>query len=391
MKILHIVPSYLPAHSFGGPVKAVHELCRELVRKGLDISVFTTNISLEGNPDIPLNTPRDIDGVKVTYYPATFPRSYCYSKQLADAVKRRISEFDILHIHSVYRYTTFIAARLCDRYKKPYILNPFGALDPSMIKLKSRFKKLLYMKLIENQTVNNAKAIHVASQYEKDNFELLGFKTPAVVIPRGIDLSEYPDRAEGRGLVKKYPELSGKKIILFLGRVHPKKGLDLLAGAFKKIANARDDAFLIIAGSGDGRYASKVKDLFRKNGLSGRVLFTGMLLGSDKLSAFYGSDLFVLPSYGENFGIAVLEAMACKLPVVVTGKVGLSGEVKEARAGVVTDCGQKEIAEAMLMLLNDEIMRKAMGENGRKLAQDRFTNDRVAEKVISLYQEMVKR
>lgn len=391
MKILHIIPSYVPAYSFGGPIKAVHELCKGLVRRGLDVSVFTTNITLEGNPNIPLNIPQDMDGVKVTYYPATFPRSYCYSRQLADAIKERIAEFDILHIHSVYRYTTFMAARLCDHYKKPYILNPFGALDPSMIKLKSSFKKLLYIKLIERRTINNAKAVHVASRYEKENFEQLNFKTPAIVIPRGIDLSEYSDRVKYQDLRRKYPELSGKKIILFLGRIHPKKGLDLLAAAFKKIVNKRDDAFLIIAGSGDGRYVSKIKDLFRKNGLSGRVLFTGMLLDADKLSAFYGSDLFVLPSYGENFGIAVLEAMACGLPVIITNRVGLFHDVKEYRAGIITNCDQKEIAEAMLELLDSENTGKAMGENGRRLAKDKFTNDEVADRAVRVYREILNR
>ena len=391
MKILHIIPSYVPAYSFGGPVKAVHELCKGLVRRGLDVSVFTTNITLEKNPNIPLNIPQDMDGVKVTYYPVTFPRSYCYSKQLADAIKERIAEFDILHIHSVYRYTTFIAARLCDHYKKPYILNPFGALDPSMIKLKSRLKKTLYIKLVESRAISNAKAIHVASRYEKDNYEMLGFKTPAIVIPRGVDLSEYSDCVKYQDLRKRYPKLSGKKIILFLGRMHPKKGLDLLAKAFKKIVNKREDAFLIIAGSGDEGYVSKIKNLFRKNGLSKHVLFTGMLLDSDKLSALYGSDLFVLPSYGENFGIAVLEAMACGLPVIITNKVGLFHDVKEYRTGIITNCDQKEIAKATLTLLNDESMRKAMGENGRRLAKDIFTNDEVADRAARVYREILNR
>jgi glycosyltransferase involved in cell wall biosynthesis len=367
----------------------VHGLCRSLVKQGADVSVFTTNIDQNRDLDVPLNKPVDMDGVKVYYYPVMFPRRYCYSGQLGDAIREHIPEFDIVHIHSVYLYPTTIACRWCRRYKKPYILNPFGALDPSMIKLRSSFKKQLYIRLIESRTINSAKVIHVASLYEKHNYETLGFKTPAVVIPRGIDLSEYPLHTKDQYLVKKYPFLSGKKIILFLGRIHPKKGLDLLAGAFKKIVDMRDDVFLIIAGSGDQSYVSQIKQLFKKKGLSDHVLFTGMLLDFDKLSAFYGSNMFILPSYGENFGIAVLEAMACALPVVITNKVGLSPDVKECRAGIVTNCDQEEIAEAMLELFNNENAGKAMGESGRKLVEDRFTDDEAARRAMIMYKEVI--
>lgn len=389
MKILHIVPSYIPAYRYGGPIKAVHGLCASLVKQGADVSVFTTNIGQDRDLNVPLNKPIDMDGVKVYYYPVTFPRFYCYSGQLGRAVKERIPEFDIVHIHSVYLYPTAIACRWCRRYKKPYILNPFGALDPSMIKLRSSFKKLLYIRLVESRAINSAKAIHVASRYEKGNYEMLGFKTPAIVIPRGVDLSEYEDRVKYQDLRRKYPELSGKKIILFLGRIHPKKGLDLLAAAFKKIVNARDDTFLVIAGSGDERYVSKIKNLFRKNGLSGRVLFTGMLLNSDKLAAFSGSDLFVLPSYGENFGIAVLEAMACALPVVVTNRVGLFPDIKEFNAGFITDCNSTHIADAILGLLNDDALRRNMGRNARRLAEEKFTLDHAANKMIEAYKHII--
>jgi len=141
MKILHIVPSYIPAYNYGGPIKAVHSLCASLVKHGVDVSVFTTNIDQDGDLKVPLNKPVDMDGVKVYYYPVTFPRAYCYSGELGSAVRERIPEFDIVHTHSVYLYPTAIASLWSRRHKKPYILNPFGALDPSMIKLKKQFKK----------------------------------------------------------------------------------------------------------------------------------------------------------------------------------------------------------------------------------------------------------
>jgi glycosyltransferase involved in cell wall biosynthesis len=388
MRILHITPSYLPAYEFGGPVKTVHELCAALVKKGIDVSVFTTNITLEDRKDIEVNKEYIKDGVKVTYFPISFPGQYCYSARLAETLNRRIQDFDIIHLHSVYRYTTLAGAGLCQRHNKPYILNPFGALDPSMIKLRSSFKKSLYIKLIESRAINGAKAIHVASQYEKENFEKLNFKTPAIIIPRGINLSEYSDSVKYQYLKRKYPELSGKKIILFLGRIHQKKGFNLLAAAFKRVVN-QNDAILVVAGWGEGGYVDKVKRLFKGYGICENVIFTNMLLGEDKLSAFFSSDIFILPSYGENFGIAALEAMACGLPVVTTDCVGLSPDIDEYKAGIITDCDAVEIAEALHSLLDSEDLRKSMGENGKRLVRDRFTLDKMAGRMFDMYKTVL--
>jgi len=201
---------------------------------------------------------------------------------------------------------------------------------------------------LKRRIINNAKAIHVASQYEKENYEALNFKTPAIIIPRGLDLSEYSSRAEYQDLRRKISGTFGKKSNTFPGKGPSEKRVGSIGRSVQKIVNARDDIFLIIAGSGDQNYVSKIKSLFKKKGLSKRVLFTGMLLSDDKLSAFHGSDVFVLPSYGENFGIAVLEAMACNLPVIITNRVGLSNDVKECGAGIVTNCGHEEIAGAII-------------------------------------------
>ena len=172
-----------------------------------------------------------------------------------------------------------------------------------------------------------------------------------------------------------------------MGRIHPKKGLDLLALAFAEIAKKREEIALVIAGTGEERYVKKVKTMLKDKGLSSRTVFTGLLTGKEKISALHESDVFVLPSYGENFGIAVIEAMACKLPVVVTDKVGLSLDINEYNAGIVTKCDTNEIASAILKILgnnelNEEIRIKAM-----KLVEDRFTLVKATDKMIKLYEE----
>ncbi|MCX5706529.1 MAG: glycosyltransferase [Candidatus Omnitrophica bacterium] len=390
MKILHVIPSYLPAYRYGGPVKAVHELCRGLVNKGLDISVYTTNRDFGVRQlEVPINRVVDIDQVKVTYYSTRFIRKYYYSKTLSKSLQESIHTFDLLHVHSVFVYPTLIASRLCQKSNKPYIINPLGALDPSMIKLKSGFKKMLYINLVERYNIERAAVIHVASVYEEKRLFFLGFKTPVAIIPRGIDLNDYSGN-DINWLEERYPQLKDKKKILFLGRVTYKKGFILLAQAFEMVLR-NHDAYLIIAGPSDGNYIDKVRQMFAKAGLSRNVIFTGMLLDKEKFSVLYSSDIFVLPSYGENFGIAVLEAMACKLPVVITDQVGLYPDVEEYKAGIIASCNPLKIANAILQLLNNEDMRKAMGENGRKLVEDRFTSDKIADSMANLYEKILNK
>ncbi len=391
MKILHVVPSYIPAYRHGGPVKAVHELCKALVDKGHDITVFTTNADGRKTLDIPFygDRPRIVEGVKVFYFPLTFIRWYFYAKYLWRTFKKRIPDFDLIHIHAVFLYPTLAAAALARRYKIPYLLNPFGALDPLAIRERSFIKKSLYLRLVEQRNIRKASAMHLVSEYEKKQFLSLGFKTPVHVVSRGLNIADYPNLNHSRYLRERYPQLRGKKAILFLGRVYFEKGLDLLGEAFERVLKRSKDVFLIIAGPDERGCLKKLKAAFRKTGIIKNVLFTGMLLGDDKLSALYGSDIFVLPSHRESFGIAVLEAMACRLPVIVTNRVGLVPHVKEYQAGIVTDCDSDEIAEAILKLLEDQALRQSLGQNGRRLIEDRFTMDKIADQMAEVYSSVV--
>ncbi|NQU73931.1 MAG: glycosyltransferase [Candidatus Omnitrophica bacterium] len=390
MKILHIIPNYIPAYRYGGPVKVTHELCRALARKGQEVLVLTTNVNRDRDLNNLTGKVHKIEEVKIIYYPVKFLRWYLYSTSLSRAIKENVMKFDVVHIHSVYLYPTLAASYWCRNFKVPYIISPLGMLDPDMIRLRSYLKKMFYIKLIEQRNIKNAALIHLASIYEKEKFLSLGFdKTPMAVIPHGISIEEYEQRGSSGDLRAKYTKLQGKKIILFLGRIHFKKGLDILALAFKKIMQERNDTYLVIAGPDERGYASKVKEMFAKYNLMENVIFTGMLLNSDKLSAFYNSDVFVLPSRGENFGLAVLEAMACKLPVVITNRVGLYPDVKERKAGIITECDSEQIAVAILKLLDNEALRKSMGESGRRLIEDRFTWDKIVDKMIKIYDSVI--
>ncbi len=386
MKILQVTPSYIPSYKHGGIPGAVHELCTSLVARGQEVLVITTNVNAGECLNVETNKIVNVDGVNVIYCPVNFPKYYFYSKDLKNMVKENILNFDIVHIQSIYSYPTAVTAHYCRKYKKPYLINPMGSLDPSMIRLRSYFRKNFYIKLIERHNIEKAKAIQVATDYEKDRFISLGMDTPVVVIPVSLCPAKYEN--PGTSLKEKYPELKGKRIVLFLGRIHVKKGLDLLAEAFKEVCKDTEDVFLVIAGPDDG-YEEKIRDIFKKLGIMGRVVFTGLLAGNDKLAAFYDSELFVLSSYGENFAIAALEAMACGLPVVVTNKVGLYPDITEYNAGLVTDCEPGQIAKGIIDLLKDESLRKSMGANGRRLVKDRCSAERIADKRIGIYEDIL--
>jgi len=391
MNILHVVPSYIPAFAYGGPIKVTHELCKTLVHQGIRVTVFTTNMNGKQTLNVDCNRAQCIDGVNVFYFPVTFMRSYCYSPRLGKELKKHVRNFDVVHVHSVYLYPTFIASFWCAKYNIPYIINPFGALDIDMMRLRGFIRKKVYLSFVETRNIDNAAAIQATSTYEKIKMQYFRFKSRIVIIPRGIDISQYVDCRDKGYLVKRYPELRGKKIILFLGRIHPKKGLELLADAFKMVIQSQPDARLVIAGIGDHSYNKKVRFFFKKKNINKHTVFTGILLGENKISAFYDSHVFVLPSYGDNFGVAVLEAMACGLPVIVSDRVGLCPDIEKHNAGFVTECNVNQIAEKILMVLRNDALQISLGQNGIKLVASKFTLDDVTIQTASLYRKVLSR
>jgi len=391
MKILHVIPNYVPAYIYGGPVKSTHDLCRALCAKGVDSLVLTTDANGKSNLDVALNTVVNVDGVKVIYCRRDYPRWYYYSAGLAKAVAANISNYDLVHIHSVYLYPTFAAAAISRRVKKPYIINPLGAFDPHLIGFRSSLKKNIYIRLIERRNISCASMIHASSVYEKEAIVSMGVKTPVAVVPRGLNIEEYQKPEGAYDLKARYPQLNGKRVILFLGRVDPQKGINLLLEAFKMISEVMKDAYLVIAGPAEERYLRILKQYCAENNMAKRIIFSGSLFGEDKVSVLYGADVFVLPSFKESFGISVLEAMAVRLPVVVTRRVGLAPDIEEYSSGIVTDYDPRQISDAVLGLLADENKRKNMAANARRLVEERFLWENMSNAMISVYNSILNK
>jgi glycosyltransferase involved in cell wall biosynthesis len=388
MKILHVIAGLAPR--YGGPSKACLELCHELAQHGEQVAIYTTNIDGDGALDVPLGTPLCRDGLEIRYFPVQVPRYYRFSLPLSRALKRAIPEYNLVHIHSLYLFPSTIAAYYSRHYGVPYLIRPHGTLDPYLFR-RHRGRKWIYERLVEWGNLNNAAAIHFTTAEEQELTRSLGIKAPGVVVPIGVKLGEYDDAPPGGTFRAAHPEIDGKRIILFLGRLNFKKGLDLLAKAFGEVGRKRDDVHLVMAGPDDDGYGAQVRRWLEVEGVLRKCTFTGMLLGTDKVSAFRDADLFVLASYTENFGIAVVEAMVMGLPVVISNKVNIWREVAEARVGLVVNCDSQEVGTALLTLLDHPSLGKEMGQRGRKLVEERFTWDVVGGQMIRAYQQILSK
>lgn len=382
MKILHVIANLAPR--YGGPSKACVEMARATARLGHQVSIFTTNQDGPTELDVPVDRPVFKDSVEIRYFPIQFPRFFSTSWPMARALQDILPEFDIVHIHSLYLFHGAVAAYYCRKYGIPYLIRPHGTLDPYLYK-RHRLRKNIVESLFENRNLQHAAAIHFTTEEEKELAQPYVFGIPGIVIPNGIDISEYENLPDAGTFRTQYPELKDKKIVLFLGRLNFKKGLDILTQAFAMVAEKREDVRLVIAGPDNDGYGKQVKSWLQETGVLDRVLFTGMLQGRDKLAALRDADLFVLPSYSENFGIAVVEAMASGIPVVISDKVNIWREVKKYGAGKIVSCDAEQFAEAIIEILQNDDQTRRMGENGRELVSDFFQWDKIAVRLEEEY------
>jgi len=386
MKILHVIANLAPR--YGGPVKACFEMAWATASLGHKVCIYTTNQDGPFDLNVPTDQPVFKDGVEICYFPVQHPRFWGFSVPLAQALRKTIRAYDIVHIHSLYLFHGMIAAHYCRKYNVPYLICPHGSLDPFIYK-RHRIRKSVMEILFEHKNLKCASAIHCITEEEKKLVAPYTFQTHGIVVPHGLNLSEYENLPDMGTFKSRHTETKGKKIILFFGRLNFVKGLDVLVRAFAKVARERDDVHLVLAGPDNEAFGEKVRGWLRSEGILDRAIFTGMLLGKDKLAVLRDADMFVLPSYSENFGISVIEAMACGLPVVISDKVNIWREVAESGAGKVAPCDADRFAEIILELLDNPEMARQMGENGKALVRERFQWSSVAVAMEDAYRSIV--
>ena len=365
-------------------------LVHGLARAGLEVHVATTDDNGAGRLDVPLGVPVVEDGVTFRYF-ARQTQFYKFSWPLTRWLRLHIQDYDLVHIHALFTYAVLPASFWAHHSGIPYVVRPLGTLNSwGMHNRRPRLKRLS-LRLIERHILARADAIHYTSIQEKEQATASGIpQQHAIVIPNAIDRMPSPCASTTEALWTRLSLSPDQAVILFLSRIDPKKGLDLLLPAFARVRQHHSQARLVIAGSGDTAFTEALKKEAARLGIANEVIWAGFLTGADKISALSNADLFVLPSYSENFGIAVVEAMACGTPVVVTDQVAIHREISGAEAGLVTTCTVEALAQALSRLMDDAPLRNRMGDNGEKLAQGVFSIDRTRKKMIDLYTTIVK-
>ncbi|MDO9411038.1 MAG: glycosyltransferase [Pseudolabrys sp.] len=387
MKILHVLPAYLPAVRYGGPVFAVHSLCRELVVRGHDVEVITTNIDGPRDSDVPLSEPVWIDGVKVRYFASPALRRLFYAPAMAQALRHDMATFDVVHQHTTYLWPTWAAARTARAHRVPYVLSPRGMLIKDMIRRRSTVAKSLWIAAIERRNVERAAAVHVTSALEAAELDRFGWKLPPVIaVPNGVD-----EPHDGTQALPVAPDViaaaSGGPVVLYLGRISWKKGLDRLIYAFGRDGTG----VLVIAGTDDEGLAPRLVALAQDLRIAERVrVLPRTIGGADKEYLFRAARVFVVPSLSENFGNTVLEAMRRRVPVVTTPEVGAAEIVRKAAAGIVTDGEPRPLSAAIAQLVRDPALARAMGIAGQRHAIAEYGWSKVAAEMERLYMSVAR-
>jgi glycosyltransferase involved in cell wall biosynthesis len=382
VRILHVVPIYLPAVRYGGLVFGVHNLCRALAARGHEVHVFTTNIDGPGISSAPIGTPVDLNGVQIRYFACPMVRRLCWTPALYQALRQEIGRLDIVHLTSVFRWPTWAAARAARNAGVPYVLSPQGMLVKDLIARRNQLAKLAWIHLIERFNVEQATALHLTSRLEWTELARFGWQLPRVaVIDNPID---EPSIENGKIAPDVEVITSEQPLVLFFGRLSWKKGLDRLLRAFARTT----DGILAVVGTDDENFAPRLRKLAADLRIADRVrILPRTVMGPEKERLFAASQLFVLPSYSENFGNTVLEAMRRDVPVVVTPEMGAAEIVQKSGAGLVVPGDLEPLSSALRLLMSDLGLARSMGEAGRQAAAP-LTSDYVAAQMEKLYSSL---
>jgi len=389
MKILHITPSYIPAYSHGGPVVSVHILNKWLVKLGVDVTVYTTNVDGDKKLDVPLNQEVNTDEVKIFYFPLSF-RAWKYSLQLHSALKNNMKDFDLIHITSVFLSASMLGAYYAKKYRKPYIISPRGNFMKQTYGSKS-LKKIIYTHCIEKYALKNAFALHFTSEAEKNDY--IHTKLPfrkALIIPNPLN-EEMTDREKNNMSFRDTWKIhKNAEVILSLGRLHWVKGFDTLIPAFADVLKEKPGAVLVIAGPDESNYKKEIELLITCHKVQGHVIFTGIISGEEKASVLREADVFVVPSFSESFGMSAVEAMQAGIATILTDGVGIAEDAQKANAAVVIKKDKDEFANAIIRLLENETKRKELGKRGAEFVEREYSEASVAKKMTDAYRQIVE-
>lgn len=384
LKVLHVIPAVAPR--YGGPSRAVFEMCRAVRSSGAEVMVATTDADGSGHLPVKIGTPFDFQGTETIFFPRQLTEKFGYSYPLASWLKSNVASFDVVHIHAVFSHPCLAAARACRRHAVPYIIRPLGSLDPWSLSQKRGRKGLMWHAGVK-QMLKGAAAIHFTTADEQRLAETACELPRGVVIPLGIDVENFENNDDGLTFAQNHPSLGANPYVIVLSRLHPKKNLGSLIQAFLSVVAV--DRFknwrLVIAGEGEADYVASLK---RQASEEARIVFTGWLSGEEKSSALRNAALVALPSFQENFGLCVTEGLAYGVPAIVSPHVNLASDIEATGAGWVTGLEPREIEKTLEDAMEDDDERRRRGQAGREFVMRNFGWPKIANELLVLYQEV---
>ena len=298
-------------------------------------------------------------------------------------LERAVTAAEVVHMHGLWQVHTRRGARAARAARVPYLIAAHGMAEPWALRHK-RWKKRVYLALVEAKNLRRASCLHALSLPEIAHLRNIAPSTPICFVPNGVDLAPFDDLPPRSVLEAQYPELKGKFVLLFFGRVHIKKGLDLLAEALSRTVPEHRDLHLLVAGTDDGAWVP-FRDRMSSLGLADSMTYLGHVAGKRARQVWGAADAFVLPSYSEGFSMAVLEALACSLPCLITTACHFP-ELAAAGGGIEVAATAESVTQGLRDLIERTPAERArLGQIGRRIVEENYTWDRQAERLASVY------
>jgi glycosyltransferase involved in cell wall biosynthesis len=382
MRVLHVIPSVSPVH--GGPSKAIVIMEQALSTAGIAVTTATTD---DDGPGRRLATharpPRACPPARV--YARKWLDFYKVAPGLVPWLWRHVRDFDVVHIHALFSFTSLAAGLMARGRGVPYVIRPLGTLAAYGMNQRRPWLKRLSLTLVEGPLLRRASAVHFTSQSELDEAASLGIPLRSVVVPLAVE-EERP--GDPHDLIREHPILAHRRTVLFLSRLDPKKNVESLLQAIAALKALQGEPVLLMAGDGDPAHVASLKTLAASLGIDQSVIWLGHVEGARKAAVLAAADVFVLPSFSENFGLAAAEAMLAGLPCVLARGVAIAGDVQQAGAGLAVVPEPEILARALAQVLGDEALRHDMGARARLFAERTYSTRAMAEGLTALYRRL---
>jgi glycosyltransferase involved in cell wall biosynthesis len=370
-----VIPSLDPAD--GGPSAVFPKILVALAAVGVEVAGATTAVGADGA----------VTGDPPVRHFRRLWRPGKPSWSMAWWLSGHVDRYDLIHVHALFSFASDFAAWLARRRGVPYVIRPLGVLNRYGLTRRRPWLKRLSLRLIEGSLLRDAAAVHFTSQSEADEAAELGIPIRSVVIPLGV---EAPEPGNREVLLARLPALRGARVLLVLCRLDPVKNVESLIDAFGELAVVDPALRLLVCGAGDAGYVASLKARAEARGVAGRIEWAGEVRGDEKSSAFALADLFVLPSHSENFGIAVVEAMAAGVPVVVSDGVPLADRIVDAGAGWRCGTDAASVARALRAALDPVVDLREIGTKASALVQSEYSIEAMGRRLKALYLEILE-